>query len=133
MHKAGGSLKDVQELAGYSALTTTERYIEGDRDAQRRLVRMLQQRVELLKSAAASRRGRAGQGRAVIPLSSAGKQQKPHRTRNGESVKVDGSRVCGKEVGSLGNGKAHGQAAKPNLPLCSTANRQIALWLLLYW
>tara|TARA_Y100000296_G_scaffold72959_1_gene89953 strand:- start:291 stop:869 length:579 start_codon:yes stop_codon:yes gene_type:complete len=39
--KAGGSLRDVQELAGHSALTTTERYIEGDRDAQRKLVRML--------------------------------------------------------------------------------------------
>lgn len=39
--KTGGSLRDVQELAGHRALTTTERYIEGDRDAQRRLVRML--------------------------------------------------------------------------------------------
>lgn len=39
--KAGGSLRDVQELAGHRALTTTERYIEGDRDAQRRLVNML--------------------------------------------------------------------------------------------
>jgi len=39
--KVGGSLRDVQELAGHRALTTTERYIEGDRDAQRRLVRML--------------------------------------------------------------------------------------------
>ena len=39
--KVGGSLKDVQELAGHRALTTTERYIEGDRDAQRKLVRML--------------------------------------------------------------------------------------------
>ncbi|MFN2472818.1 MAG: tyrosine-type recombinase/integrase [Sphingomicrobium sp.] len=39
--RAGGSLKDVQELAGHRAITTTERYIEGDRDAQRRLVRML--------------------------------------------------------------------------------------------
>ncbi len=38
---AGGSLRDVQELAGHRAITTTERYIEGDRDAQRRLVRML--------------------------------------------------------------------------------------------
>ena len=39
--KTGGSLRDVQELAGHSALSTTERYIEGDRDAQRRLVRLL--------------------------------------------------------------------------------------------
>jgi integrase/recombinase XerD len=39
--KAGGSLRDVQELAGHRALTTTERYIEGDRDAQRKLVRMM--------------------------------------------------------------------------------------------
>ena len=39
--KAGGSLRDVQELAGHRALTTTERYIEGDREAQRRLVRLL--------------------------------------------------------------------------------------------
>lgn len=39
--KTGGSLRDVQELAGHSALTTTERYIEGNRDAQRKLVRML--------------------------------------------------------------------------------------------
>ena len=39
--RAGGSLRDVQELAGHRALTTTERYIEGDRDAQRRLVRLL--------------------------------------------------------------------------------------------
>jgi integrase/recombinase XerC len=39
--KAGGCLRDVQELAGHRAITTTERYIEGDRDAQRKLVRML--------------------------------------------------------------------------------------------
>jgi integrase/recombinase XerD len=39
--KAGGSLRDVQELAGHRSITTTERYIEGDRDAQRKLVRML--------------------------------------------------------------------------------------------
>lgn len=39
--KAGGSLRDVQELAGHSDLSTTQRYIEGDRDAQRRLVAML--------------------------------------------------------------------------------------------
>ena len=39
--RVGGSLRDVQELAGHRALTTTERYIEGDRDAQRKLVCML--------------------------------------------------------------------------------------------
>ncbi len=39
--KAGGSLRDVQELAGHRALTTTERYIEGDRDAQRKLISLL--------------------------------------------------------------------------------------------
>lgn len=39
--KTGGSLRDVQELAGHRALSTTERYIECDRDAQRKLVKML--------------------------------------------------------------------------------------------
>ena len=39
--KTGGSLRDVQELAGHRSLTTTERYIEGDRDAQRRLVQLV--------------------------------------------------------------------------------------------
>lgn len=39
--KIGGSLRDVQELAGHRSLTTTERYIQGDRDAQRRLVRLV--------------------------------------------------------------------------------------------
>jgi integrase len=39
--RTGGSLRDVQELAGHRSMTTTERYIEGDRDAQRKLVRML--------------------------------------------------------------------------------------------
>lgn len=39
--KVGGSLRDVQELAGHRALTTTERYIEGDRDAQRKLISLL--------------------------------------------------------------------------------------------
>ncbi|WJY18325.1 site-specific integrase [Alteriqipengyuania flavescens] len=39
--QVGGCLRDVQELAGHSALTTTERYIEGDREAQRKLVQLL--------------------------------------------------------------------------------------------
>ena len=34
----GGSLRDVQVLAGHSALTTTQRYIEAHADAQRKVV-----------------------------------------------------------------------------------------------
>lgn len=37
----GGSLRDVQELAGHRSLTTTERYIQGDRAAQRKLIAQL--------------------------------------------------------------------------------------------
>lgn len=39
--RTGGSLRDVQELAGHRRLTTTERYIEGDRAAQHRLIRLV--------------------------------------------------------------------------------------------
>jgi integrase/recombinase XerD len=39
--QTGGSLRDIQELAGHRSLTTTERYIQGDRDAQRKLIRLL--------------------------------------------------------------------------------------------
>lgn len=39
--QTGGSLRDIQELAGHRALTTTESYIEGDRAAQRRLIRLI--------------------------------------------------------------------------------------------
>ena len=39
--EVGGSLRDVQQLAGHSSLATTQRYIEGDTDAKRKLIQML--------------------------------------------------------------------------------------------
>ena len=36
----GGSLRDVQMLAGHSALSTTQRYIEGAEEARRRVVEL---------------------------------------------------------------------------------------------
>jgi integrase len=41
VHKAGGSLRDVQVLAGHRSILTTQRYIDGDSDAQRKLVAMI--------------------------------------------------------------------------------------------
>ncbi len=41
VHKAGGSLRDVQVLAGHRSLLTTQRYIEGDTDVQRKLVSLI--------------------------------------------------------------------------------------------
>jgi len=37
----GGSLRDVQMLTGHSALSNTQRYIEGAEDARRHLVEMV--------------------------------------------------------------------------------------------
>ena len=40
-HRAGASLRDVQMLAGHRSIEVTQGYIDGDSDAQRRLVATL--------------------------------------------------------------------------------------------
>jgi len=41
VHRAGGSLRDVQLLAGHRSIQTTQRYIDGDSNAQRKLVSLI--------------------------------------------------------------------------------------------
>jgi integrase/recombinase XerD len=41
VHQAGGSLRDVQILAGHKSIAVTQAYIEGDTAAQRRLVALV--------------------------------------------------------------------------------------------
>ncbi|WP_298261668.1 site-specific integrase [Bradyrhizobium sp.] len=41
VHKTGGSLRDVQLLAGHRSIQTTQGYIDGDTDAQRKLVSLI--------------------------------------------------------------------------------------------
>jgi integrase/recombinase XerD len=39
--EVGGSVRDVQQLAGHASLQTTQRYIDGDTDAKRKLVQLI--------------------------------------------------------------------------------------------
>jgi integrase len=41
VHNTGGSLRDVQLLAGHRSIQTTQAYIDGDTDAQRKLVSLI--------------------------------------------------------------------------------------------
>ena len=39
--EAGGSLKDIQDLMGHSSINTTQRYIDSNEDAKRKVVELI--------------------------------------------------------------------------------------------
>jgi integrase/recombinase XerD len=41
IHRVSGTLRDVQQLAGHKSMEMTQRYIEGDTDAKRALMRLI--------------------------------------------------------------------------------------------
>jgi hypothetical protein len=41
LRRPGGSLRDVQELAGHTSLATTQRYIQGDTAAKRNVIKLI--------------------------------------------------------------------------------------------
>ncbi len=41
VHKTGGSLRDIQQLAGHRSIEMTQRYIDGDTRAKRALIELL--------------------------------------------------------------------------------------------
>lgn len=41
VHRTGGSLRDIQQLAGHRSISMTQSYIDGDTKAKRELIRML--------------------------------------------------------------------------------------------
>ncbi len=41
IHEAGGSLRDVQQLVGHQSIKTTQAYVDGDTEAQRRLIQLI--------------------------------------------------------------------------------------------
>jgi integrase/recombinase XerD len=41
VHKAGGSLRDVQQLAGHASISMTQRYIDGHAPAKRAIVNLI--------------------------------------------------------------------------------------------
>ena len=41
LSEGGGSLRDVQQLAGHASLQTTQRYVKGSSDAKRKLVALI--------------------------------------------------------------------------------------------